>query len=69
MLLDTKLLAPGNKKKCQLRNQNVRKGNAEPELVHVPHLCVEHGKEPKEKIEPDHIGEIEAYVPLVREQY
>ena len=41
----------------------------EPELVHVPHLCVEHGKEPKEKIEPDHIGEIEAHIPLIWEQY
>ena len=51
------------------RNENLTEKNAEPELVHVPHLCVEHGKEPKEKIEPDHIWEIEAYVPLVRKQY
>ena len=35
----------------------------------MPHLCVEHGKESKEKIEPDHIWEVEAYIPLVWEKY
>ena len=40
-----------------------------PELVHVPHLCVEHWKEAKEEIEPDHIWEIEAHIPLVWKKY
>ena len=31
----------------------------------MPHLGVEHREEPKQKVESDHIGEVEGKVPLV----
>ena len=39
-----------------------------PELVHVPHLSVEHWEEAKQEVEPDCVGEVEADVPLVGEK-
>ena len=39
-----------------------------PELVHVPHLSVEHWEEAKQEVEPDCVWEVEADVPLVGEK-
>ena len=39
-----------------------------PELVHVPHLSIEHWEEAKQEVEPDCVGEVEADVPLVGEK-
>ena len=39
-----------------------------PELVHVPHLGVEHREEPEEQVEPDDVGQVEADVPAVGQQ-
>ena len=39
-----------------------------PELVHVPHLSIEHWEEAKQEVEPDCVWEVEADVPLVGEK-
>ena len=41
-------------------------GPHSPEVVHVPHLRVEHREEAEQQIEPDDIREVESKVPLVR---
>ena len=39
-----------------------------PQVVHVAHLVVEHGKEAKEEVESDQVGRVEPNVPAVGEQ-
>ena len=39
-----------------------------PEVIHVPHLGVEHWEESKKEIKSDHIWKVEAKIPVVGKQ-
>ena len=61
MLLDSQFFAP----KVEYFTWRIIGCSGSPEVVHVPHLSVEHWEESEKQIKPDDIREVKSKVPLV----